>query len=59
MHGFVIDSLRGTRASATELVDTDPSQRFLGIPRVVIRPIMQFVVDPGQKGDGGVFEGVG
>ena len=59
MHGFVIDPLRCTRSGATELVDADPSQGFVRIPRVGIRPIVQLIVDPGQKCNGGVLEGVG
>ena len=59
MHHFVINPLGCTRSCPTELVDADPSQSFLDIPRIVVRPIMQLVVDPSQERDGGVFERVG
>ena len=59
MHHLVINPLGCTRSCPTELVDADPSQSFLDIPRIVVRPIVQLIVNPRQERDGGVFERVG
>ena len=55
---FVIDPQACGRAGGAEVVDRYPGQDLVGRPGVVVGPVVEFLVDPGQQRDGAVVEGV-
>ena len=58
VHSFVVDAdIRG-RARGAEPVDADPRTYFLVRPGVVVGPVVQFLVDPGEQRDRAVGERV-
>jgi len=46
MHGLVVNSMRSTGTSMTELVDRDPGEDLVIGPGVGICPVMQLLIDP-------------
>ena len=54
--GFVIDGMSGTRAGAAELIDTYPGEYLVIGPWVVVRPVVEFFVEPGKQANGRVVE---
>ncbi len=56
--GFVIDAETSRGPRSGELVDRDPSQDLVGGPGAVVRPVVEFFVDPGEQASGAGGEGV-
>ncbi|KAF4509392.1 hypothetical protein G6O67_003568 [Ophiocordyceps sinensis] len=54
---LVVDAQAGGRAGGGEVIDGDPSQDLVVGPGVVVGPVVELLVDPGQQGDGRVGEG--
>lgn len=55
---LVIDAARGRRPRDAEPVHADPGADLFGRPRVRVRPVVEFLVDPRQQRDGAVRESV-
>ena len=49
---FVVDALVRPRAGRGELVDAHPRQNLVVRPGVLVRPVVQLVVEPGEQADG-------
>jgi hypothetical protein len=56
MRKRVINPRRGMRARAAEIVNADPRQYLIWCPLIVVRPVVEFLVDPREEPDGGVEE---
>lgn len=56
---FVIDVDGSARASSREVVDANPSKNFVERPWVVVCPVDEFLVDPGEEPGWRVCEGEG
>lgn len=56
MRGFVIDGVSGTRTGAAKLIDTYPGKYLVIGPWVVVRPVVEFFVEPGKQGNRRVVE---
>ncbi len=48
---FVVDPRVGCRPGGREPVDRDPSQDLVVGPGVLVGPVVEFFVDPGEQGD--------
>ena len=48
MHRLVVDPDAGGRARGRELVDGDPGEDLVGSPGVLVCPIVELFVDPGE-----------
>lgn len=59
MHGLVVDSMRSTGASTTELVDRYPGEDLVVGPGVGICPVVQLLIDPCEQCYRGVIKRVG
>ena len=51
---FVVDPEAGGGAGGGEEVETDPGQDLVRRPGVGVCPVVEFLVDPGEQGDGAV-----
>lgn len=58
MRKRVVNSLRRVRPRTAERVDANPGENLVGGPLVVVRPVVQLLVDPGQEPDGRVRHAV-
>lgn len=58
MGSFIVDPQRSGRPRGGEEVDRHPSEHLVIRPGIPVRPIVQFLVDPRQQGDGGVGQRV-
>ena len=55
---FVVDARAGGGAGGREPVYRHPREDLVGCPGVVVCPVVEFFVDPGQEGGGAVGEAV-
>ena len=55
---FVVDARAGGGAGGREPVYWHPCQDLVGCPGVVVCPVVEFFVDPGEEGGGAVGEAV-
>ena len=51
---FVVDADAGGGAGGGEEIERDPGQDLVRGPGVRICPVVEFLVDPGEEGDGAV-----
>ena len=56
VYSFVIDSNIRRRPRSREEIDGNPSQNLIFRPRIIVRPIVQLFVNPGEEADGAVGE---
>lgn len=59
MANFIVYSMCSPRPRAAEGVYAYPGEDFVVCPWVCVRPVVQFLVDPSQEGNGGIMETVG
>jgi hypothetical protein len=52
VHIFAIDTMRGAGSGTAELVDADPGQNLIVGPGIAVGPVVEFLVDPGEQGEG-------
>ena len=55
---LVVDADAGGGAGGREEVERDPGEDLVGRPGVFVGPVVEFLVDPGEQGDGAVAEAV-
>ena len=55
---FVVNADAGGGAGGGEEVDRDPGEDLVRGPGVGVGPVVEFLVDPTEQGDGAVAEGV-
>jgi len=59
VESLVVEVRAGVRPGTGEVLQGGPEADFVGFgePGVLVGPVMEFVVDPGEEGDWGVAEG--